>query len=156
LSELQIRGLGDADALALSSLLTADPPEYRKHFHPFPTDAAGIAAMLAAAKEDHFWGIVAGGGQLVAVMMLRGFDAGFAAPAFGVYVGEAWSRRGLATLALAFAQAWCRLNGCPDIMLTVHPDNAPARDMYEREGFLFSGEHSAIGHRIYRKTLSRD
>lgn len=138
--------------MAVSRLLSADPPSYRTHFEGVPTDAAAIAAMLASAENDRFWGIVAEG-ELVALTMLRGFDAGFAAPAFGVYVGRRWSRRGLGTLALAFAQAWCRLNGVLEIMLTVHPGNDVARAIYERDGFRFSGELSAIGHRIYRKTL---
>jgi RimJ/RimL family protein N-acetyltransferase len=155
LGELEIRALGEADAESVSRLLSADPPSYRKHFEAFPEGTAGVAAMLAAATKDRYWGIADEAG-LGALVMLRGLDAGFRAPAFGVYVGEKWSRRGVATLALAFAQAWCRLNGTPDIMLTVHPENRVAREIYEREGFRFSGELSPIGHRVYRKKLDLD
>lgn len=152
MSELAIRALVEADAAALSRLLSADPASYRAHFEGLPADAAALASVLGSAREDRYWGIAAGD-ELLALVMLRGLDAGFAAPAFGVYVGRQWSRRGLGTLALAFAQAWCRLNGVREIVLTVDPGNEVARDIYERDGFRFSGELSPIGHRIYRKAL---
>jgi GNAT superfamily N-acetyltransferase len=85
--------------------------------------------------------------------MLRGLDAGFASPAFGVYVAERHAGRRLGTVALAFAEAWCSLNGCPEIMLTVHPDHARARQLYEDRGFVASGESSAVGNLVYRKPL---
>ncbi len=153
MSELAIRPLGEGDAAVVTELLAADPPAYREHFEGLPLDAEAVEAMLGAAREDRFWGIHFRDG-LVALVMLRGLDAGYTAPAFGVYVGERWARHGLATLALVFAQAWCRLNGVDELMLTVHADNDVARRIYESEGFRFSGELSAIGHRIYRKRIA--
>jgi RimJ/RimL family protein N-acetyltransferase len=135
-------------------LLAADPPDYRKHFIAFPVESDAIASMLEVAEQDRFWGIFVKD-ELAALVMLRGLDAGFEAPAFGVYVGKPWSDRGFAGLALAFAQSWCRLNDRAELMLTVHPENGRARRTYEREGFLFSGEYSPLGHRVYRKHLGR-
>lgn len=153
MTELGIRRLSDADADAVATLLSADPPKYRAHFDPFTVDAAAIALALSRASRDRYWGLTADG-ELVGLMLLRGLDAGYAVPALGVYVAEQWSRRGLARLTLAFAEAWCRLNQLEELMLTVHPENAPARGLYERSGFRFDGEHSERGHRIYRKSLS--
>ena len=153
MSEFEIRALGEPDAAAVTELLSADPPAYREHFEGLPADTAAVGATIGAAQQDRFWGIHFRDG-LVGLVMLRGLDAGFAAPAFGVYVGERWARHGLATLALAFAQAWCRLNGVDELMLTVHADNDVARRLYESEGFRFSGELSPIGHRIYRKRIA--
>lgn len=152
MSELQIRALGPADASSLSTLLSADRPAYREHFQGLRADEAELAATIAGAVRDCYWGILVDG-QLATLVMLRGLDAGYIAPAFGVYVGERWSGHGLASLALAFAESWCRLAGCPELMLTVHADNEAARRLYEREGFRFAGEHSPRGQRIYRKSL---
>lgn len=151
LRDLEIRRLTASDAVAVSRLLTADPEGYRPHFHPLATDPESLHAALAAAVEDIYWGIWAG--ELRGILMLRGLDAGFAAPAFGVYVARAASGAGIATFALAFAEAWCRLNGRREIMLTVHADNTAARRLYEGAGYRFGGELSDAGHRIYRKQL---
>jgi RimJ/RimL family protein N-acetyltransferase len=155
LSELGIRTLTAADADAVHRLLSSDPEAYRRHFEGIPLDTAAIAAVLADARSDGYWGIESGG-QLAALVLARGLDAGYAAPAFGVYVGERWSQRGLAALALEFVEVWARLNDRSELVLTVHPENAVARGMYERRGFLFSGELSPRGHRIYRKALGGD
>jgi RimJ/RimL family protein N-acetyltransferase len=151
LRDLEVRRLTEADAVAVSTLLTADPDDYRRHFHPFPTDPESVRTALAAAVEDVYWGIWSEG--LQAVVMLRGLDAGFTAPAFGVYVARASSGAGIARLAIALAEAWCRLNARREIMLTVHADNAAARRLYETTGYQFAGELSEAGHRIYRKKL---
>jgi RimJ/RimL family protein N-acetyltransferase len=153
LSKLEIRSLTEADAVAVSRLLTADPPEYREHFHPFPADEESVRSVLGAATRDAYWGVWSGE-SLLGLVMLRGLDAGFSAPAFGVYVARAASGSGIATLALVLAEAWCRLNGHAEVMLTVHPDNASARRLYEAKGYRFTGEQSASGHRIYRKPLN--
>ena len=152
--KLEIRSLTETDAGVVSELLTADPLEYREHFHPFSPDEESVRGVLGAADRDGYWGIWSGESGLVGLVMLRGLDAGFAAPAFGVYVARSESGSGIATLALSFAETWCRLNGCAEIMLTVHGDNSAARRLYEAAGYRFDGEHSDAGHRIYRKSLS--
>jgi len=153
LSELEIRRLDESDAGSLNDLLAADPPDYRRHFQPFGADPADVTSAIAHSQRDRYWGLF-DDGHLAGVVMLRGLDAGFAAPAFGVYVAHDSSGKGLGTLALAFAQAWSRLNGYPELMLTVHPDNAQARAMYERDGFAADGDRSELGHLIYRKRLA--
>ena len=155
MSDLQIRALVDGDGAAVSKLLTADPPEYRKHFEPFSGDVGELAGRLRDADEDRYWGVFAKKGELIALVMLRGLDAGFDAPAFGLYVAEHHKRSGIGTLALAFAETWCRLNGRTEIMLTVHPENTVARRIYERHGFGATGERSELGHVIYRKRLPK-
>jgi GNAT superfamily N-acetyltransferase len=150
LSELEVRRLGAGDARAVLTLLATDPPAYRRHFE---ADPAEIASRIDDAVADRYWGIFVGG-TLAALVMLRGLDAGFSAPAFGVYVAQEQSGSGLAALGLAVAQTWCRANALPEIMLTVHPENDRARRMYEREGFVPDGARSTLGHLIYRKRLT--
>ena len=151
LRNLEIRRLTKEDAAAVSRLLTSDPLEYRQHFHPFATDDESVRVVLAEAVEDVYWGIWAG--DLLGIVMLRGLDTGFASPAFGVYVAREVSGAGIASFALAFAEAWCRINGRSAIMLTVDAENAAARGLYEASGYRFAGELSDAGHRIYRKQL---
>jgi RimJ/RimL family protein N-acetyltransferase len=151
LRDFEVHRLADSDAVAVSRLLTADPDDYRRYFHAFQADPESVRAALAAAVEDMYWGIWAG--ELQGIVMLRGIDAGFATPAFGVYVARAAAGAGIATFALAFAESWCRLNGRSEIMLTVHADNTAARRLYEATGYRFDGELSEAGHRIYRKQL---
>lgn len=153
LSDLRIRALVEGDASAVVDLLTADSPEYRRHFDPFSADVRELGSRLRDATEDRYWGVFADGDELAAIVMLRGLDAGYVAPAFGVYVAERRAHSGLGTLALEFAETWCRLNGRPEIMLTVHSENTVARRMYERHGFGATGQRSDHGHLIYRKRL---
>lgn len=152
MTELQIRPLARRDADAVARLLTSDSPEYRRHFEAFPGGRVDVDAALEQAGEDAYWGVFVDS-DLAALVMARGQDAGFAAPAFGVYVAERYAERGIGTAALAFAEAWCRLEGREEIMLTVHPEHARARRLYEGKGFTASGERSAIGHLVYRKRL---
>ena len=154
-TDLRIRPLGPNDAEALAILVTDDSADYRRFFEPFPRGRADIDAALEQANKDSYWGFFVEG-ELAALLMLRGLDAGFAAPAFGVYVAERYARRGLATAALAVAEAWCRLNDLDELMLTVHPAHKQARRLYEAQGFSSAGEQSAIGHLVYRKPLYPD
>lgn len=149
--EPALRRLGPDDAGAIAALLADDDPSYARWFTPFGTD--GPAAELGGAERDRYWGIEVDS-RLAAVILLRGLDAGFAAPAFGIYVAARWSRRGLASLALAWAETWCRLHGCPELMLTVHPENAGARRLYERHGFVADGGRSDGGNLVLRKRLA--
>jgi len=153
LSDLVIRPLTPGDAEELSRLLTRDDEAYRRHFVPFETTMEALARVLGGALRDRFWGIAVDG-SLAGLIMLRGLDAGFEAPAFGVYVAQSRSRRGLGRLALAYVEAWCRLEGCAELMLSVHADNVHARRMYEHDGFCATGETTERGQAIMRKRLS--
>jgi RimJ/RimL family protein N-acetyltransferase len=152
LTDLQIRPLRRSDAEALSRLVSNDPPHYNRYFVPFPGGRADVDGALEHADKDSYWGIFVDD-ELAAFVMLRGLDAGFSVPAFGVYVAEQYANRGLATTALALAETWCRLNNCSAVMLTVHPEQMRARLLYEAKGFIATGERSAIGHLVYRKRL---
>jgi RimJ/RimL family protein N-acetyltransferase len=154
LSELEVRRLAASDAPAVSALLAVDSPDYRRHFQPFSADPTEIASAIGRADKDRYWGLFVDGERLAGLVILRGLDSGFSAPAFGVYVAHERSNRGLGTLALDFAQAWCRLNDYPEIMLTVDAHNTRAREMYERDGFVADGQRSDRGHLIYRKRLA--
>ena len=152
MNDLTITKLATTDAADVRGMLAADSADYRQYFLAFGDDDR-IADALARARRDQYWGIRSNG-ALIGLMMLRGFDEGYAVPAFGVYVARSHGGKGIARLALRFAISWCRLNHCDEIMLSVHPSHAEALRIYEGCGFQFAGETSAIGHRIYRRKLS--
>jgi RimJ/RimL family protein N-acetyltransferase len=152
LSDLTIRPLTAADAADLSVLLTRDQADYRQHFQAFDASAESLSRILGSARRDRYWGLRFES-TLVGLMMLRGFDEGYEAPSFGVYIAQPWSRKGLGRLALTYAETWCRLSGCSELMLSVHADNGHARREYERAGFRATGEQTSRGHDIMRKRL---
>jgi len=52
---VSVRPLDTEDAAPLSRLLTADPPEYARYFHPFPFTVEAILDRIARARLDcHF------------------------------------------------------------------------------------------------------
>jgi GNAT superfamily N-acetyltransferase len=153
LNDLAITDLQAQDVVEIRRLIDADDVDYRRYFVAFDVDAAVLGETIARAQRDRYWGIRTNG-RLISVFMLRGLDEGYAAPAFGVYVAQSHASKGIARLALQFAIAWCRLNGCDEVMLSVHPDHAAAVHIYEQSGFQFTGNSSSRGHNIYRKKLS--
>ena len=134
-------------------LMLEDPIDHRRHFTGLPEDERSFSEMLSAAQRDSYW-MVRVRGDNAGLFMLRGMDAGYSTPAFGVYIRRRYARKGLARLVLAYSIAWCRLNGVEELMLTVADDNIAAVWIYEQAGMVFCGEHSAKGHRIYRKKLA--
>jgi ribosomal protein S18 acetylase RimI-like enzyme len=70
----------------------------------------------------------------------------------GLAVGAGWRGRGIGSALLADAIRWAREMGVEKLALSVYPDNATAREMYRRFGFIEEGRltgHSkkAIGYR---------
>src|SRR4051812_32296255 len=98
MTNISFRQLTKADADSLSRLLESAPPEYAQHFHPFSFDRNSIQDVISRAKkdvlscveindEDHV--------ELVGFYMLRGFDEGYPAPMYGVFIGYDHRDRGL-------------------------------------------------------------
>jgi RimJ/RimL family protein N-acetyltransferase len=70
----------------------------------------------------------------------------------GIAVGERWRGRGVGSALMQEAIRWARQMGVEKLALSVYPDNAAAREMYRRFGFVEEGcltGHSkkAIGYR---------
>jgi CMP-N,N'-diacetyllegionaminic acid synthase len=149
---VQIALLYAHDAQELSDLILGDTLEYREHFTPFPFDTDALRNRLLLARRDQYWGIWIGD-ALACCFMLRGFDAGYERPSFGVYVGERFAGSGLATLALQYALTWCRLQGIVSVMLKVHPENSSARSVYERAGFTFDRVCENTSHHVFVKVF---
>ncbi|WP_223910680.1 GNAT family N-acetyltransferase [Geobacter sp. AOG1] len=155
MKDIQINRLVPSDAPALSKLLTTDDNVYRQYFIPFPADFNSLEVRLGTVREDRYWGIWYGG-NLAGFFMMRGFDEGYQRPSFGVYIAQAYSRKGLSGFALDYCMCWCRVNSIETMMLKVHPDNHYARQTYEKAGFSALGICHRTGHTIMEKSWRRD
>ena len=92
--------------------------------------------------------------ELIGFYMLRGFDEGYETPSYGVWISSKHANKGLSTLTLYHAFAFCKLNRIKTLMLKVHPDNSTAKNLYEKLGFKQTGIDERIKHLIYHKSIS--
>lgn len=147
-----LRPLTGDDAPALAALLSAQPADYMQYFIPFAFDEAAIRPLLSAARADVYMGVY-WQDQLAGFFMLRGWDAGYSIPAYGVTIGQAFRGMGLGRVTLETAKAISRLKGASTLMLKVHPDNAPAKHLYESAGFVQVDHDPRNGNLVYHFAL---
>jgi RimJ/RimL family protein N-acetyltransferase len=147
-ARVQIEPLTGRRVDELMALHVEEPSEYTEYFTPFPFDAHSIKNILKHAQRDLYF-VVLVGDRAVGFYMLRGFDQGYATPAYGVWISQRYSRMGLARLTLEHAVTQCRQLGCKNLMLKVHPDNTRAKRIYEAFGFQAQGIDSRNHNLIY-------
>lgn len=135
---LRVLPLTSRDAGTLATFLRAQTDAYMQYFMPFRFEEAVIQDFLEAAKEDVYCGLF-WGEALAGFFMLRGWDAGYEVPAYGVTIGEAFQGLGLGRVTLDLAKVVCRLRGAKRMMLKVHPANIVAKTLYESVGFQQTG-----------------
>lgn len=150
--EVEIRKINIAQSKELSDLLLQSDREYSKYFIPFEFDIESVSKVLEKAVKDMYYGIYVNS-ILVGFYMLRGWDAGYGIPSYGVWIAENFSSKGLSKLTLHHAISICRINKVEKLMLKVHPDNIIAKKIYEDFGFTFSGVDEKIGHLVYYKNI---
>lgn len=146
-----IRELRGGDAATVSALLRAQPPEYARFFYAFGSGEDEIAGILDARERDVYSGIF-WRGELAAVFMLRGWDAGYEVPSFGVLVDVRHRGRAFMRIALDVAKLICRLSGAPRLMAKIHPDNVSPRGA-RRLGLVQTGHEAETGNVIYHIDL---
>ncbi len=148
---LSIRPLEPADAAVVSAFMRLQPPEYLRFFYAFGSDESAIAEMLSAAVKDVYSGIF-WQANLVGVFMLRGWDAGYEVPSFGVMIDVKYSGGAFFRLTLDTAKLICRLSGAKRMMAKAHADNATHR-VARRMGFHQTGVEESTGNIIYHLEL---
>jgi len=150
---LEIKELLSEHASIFSKRLSGESKEYLKHFIPF-TDYSEtyINKILSDKKSDKYFGLFLND-DIVGFYMLRGFDAGYEIPSYGVWISSKYTNKGLSTLTLYHAFSFCKLNNIKTLMLKVHPDNTIAKKLYEKFGFVKVGVDDKIGHLIYHKNI---
>lgn len=150
-TDFTIRPLRVEDAAAVSAMLRAQPPEYARFFYAFGSGAEEIARLLDARQRDVYSGMF-WRGELVGVFMLRGWDAGYEVPSFGVIVDERHRGRAFMRLSLDAAKLICRLSGATRLMAKIHPDNVSPRGA-RRLGFTQTGVEAETGNVVYHMEL---
>jgi RimJ/RimL family protein N-acetyltransferase len=145
------RPMTPEEAVDLERGMAAEDPTYLAHFSAFKVPGE-LQRQAAAAKRDAFFPIYSGG-SLSGFYCVRGLDAGFARPSFGVYVASGAQGRGLARAALRDAVAWCRDHAIPKMMLKVSPLNEKARRAYLDAGFVAQGTCPDSGHTLMEKII---
>ncbi|MCA1634743.1 MAG: GNAT family N-acetyltransferase [Acidobacteria bacterium] len=150
-TDFTIRPLGVEDAGIISALLCAQPPEYARFFYAFGSGEEEIARLLAGRERDVYSGMF-WRGELAGFFMLRGWDAGYEVPSFGVLVDEKWRGRAFMRISLDVAKLVCRLAGAPRLMAKIHPDNVSPRGA-RRLGLVQTGVEAETGNVIYHIEL---
>jgi len=153
INNLEIKELTSEHSAMLSAKISSEKKEYLTYFIPF-TDLSeeNIRRILSEKKLDKYFGLFLNI-DLIGFYMLRGFDAGYEMPSYGVWISSEYSNKGLSTLTLFHAFSFCKLNNIKTIMLKVHPDNTIAKSLYEKIGFEQTGIDEKIGHLIYHKNI---
>jgi hypothetical protein len=148
---LTIRDLHPEDAAALSSLLLAQPPEYARFFYAFGFDEEAIEKLLRERARDVYAGVY-WRGEMVGFFMLRGWDAGYEVPSFGVLIDERQRGGAFMRLSLDAAKLICRLSGARALMAKIHPDNVSPKGA-RRLGFVQTGVEPTTGNVVYHMEL---
>ena len=152
MKSVEIRELLPEHAQLLSSILLQQPPEYMQYFTPFSFDAETLRTILSKRRNDRYWGVFVGD-AIAGFFMLRGFDAGFAIPSYGVWISSLYHGQGLVKLTLLYAEIFCKINGIASIMLKVAPGNHIAKKIYDTSGFVFDKIDPTTNHLIYLKKI---
>lgn len=151
--EIEIRRLLVEDLPELIDLWNKDPEGYNQHFIPFEMNDKTLINMLNNAVKDIYFAVRVKH-NLAGFFMIRGFDAGYQVPSYGVWISSQFKNKGLAKLTLQYTISLCRINNVERIMLKVHPDNKIAQNIYKNFGFIETGIDEKIGHIIMHKDLA--
>ena len=149
---IEIKVLDNSFAKILSDELSKENKEYLKYFTPFETTLPSIKKILQESKKDKYFGIFVNE-SLAGFYMLRGFDAGYDIPAYGVWISSKYSNCGLSTLTLYHAFAFCKMNSIKRLMLKVYPQNKTAKELFESVGFVQTGIDTDNTKLIYHKSF---
>lgn len=153
LQSVTIKVLDSESLQQLEALHVSENASYIQYFTPFEVTAATMQPFLDEAAKDLYCGLFVEG-EVAGFLMLRGWDAGYTIPAFGVYIGSKFAGHGLARLALAYSLSESAARGASAVMLKVHPDNIIARRTYEKAGFEQTGVDERNDNLVLQKTIS--
>lgn len=146
-----VRPLEIDDARDVADLLQRQPPEYSRFFYAFASSEPAIAALLAARVKDCYAGLY-WNGAMVGFYMLRGWDAGYEVPSFGILIDDKHRGGSFMRISLDIAKMTARLAGAPRLMAKIHPDNVSPLGA-KRLGLVETGREEVTGNIIYHHEL---
>lgn len=153
INSVEIKELKSQHIPNLVKKLFEDPPEYSMYFTAFKLSEQVLSELVSKAILDKYYGIFIGEAA-AGFYMLRGLDAGYEIPSYGVWISSQFANKGLSKLTLFHAFTFCRLNNIPKLMLKVRPENTFAKKLYESLDFERTGFDEKNGNYIYHKKIS--
>ena len=148
---IEARPMNAEDAKRLGAAMAAEKPDYLVYFTAF-RDPDALYEQCQETHQDAFFTLI-DDDKTVGFFCLRGLDAGFLRPSFGVYIASSMQGRGAARFALKAAQSWCKERGIAVMMLKVAPQNTRALAIYELDGFKAAGKCPDSGQTIMEKVI---
>jgi ribosomal protein S18 acetylase RimI-like enzyme len=149
-SDIVIHRITNRDAGALGDFFAAlaVDAETTQFFHPHPFTreyASQLCAKIESIGDRYY--VARYEGRVIAYMMLRGWDEGFAVPSFGVCSHPDLRDVGLGQALLAHAVRESQAAGAPQLRLTVFKNNPRAVHVYRKFGFVFhdKNEQELVG-----------
>lgn len=145
------RRLVAADAAAILNLLRTQSADYLRFFHALPREEPALQRVLMECRNDVYHGLFEEG-ALVGLFMLRGWDAGYEVPSFGLFIAEEARGRGYLHLTLSMAAQLCRDARATRFMAKIHPDNLAPRAA-RRLHLVATGVETETGNVIYHREV---
>ena len=140
--EILCRELTPADTAALAAMFERSAGGTgMQYFDPFPMTAETARRLTLEPRRDRYY-VATADGAVVGLSMLRGWDAGYEIPSFGIMVDPEWHGRSVGSLLTDHTLAAARALGCEQVRLSVYGSNAVAVDMYRRRGFVEVSEET--------------
>ena len=125
--------------------------DYLRFFYAFGSDESDVAKTLSEVEKDVYSGVF-WQENLAGVFMLRGWDAGYEIPSFGVLIDEKYRGGAFMRLTLDAAKLICRLSGAKRLMAKIHPENVSPRGA-RRLGLHQTAVEESTGNIIYHLEL---
>lgn len=109
-------------------------PAVTEHFHPFELSRTVAYNIATLPRADHYYGAFVLN-RVVGMVMLRGWDAGYAVPSLGIIINRDNYRQKLGGLLMRHAIDAARQMSVVSIRLTVSTSNTSAVQLYSGLGF---------------------
>lgn len=146
-----IRPLEPKDAELIVDFMQARPPEHIRYFYAFGADKSAIAEILSASESDVYSGIF-WQDELIGIFMLRGWDAGYEIPSYGVLINENHRGKSLFELTIDAAKLICKLSGAKQLMVKMHSDRISPKGA-KRLGLYKVNVEESTGNVVYHLDL---
>ncbi len=121
-SDFQIRPLRPEDAPRVAAFMLSQPPAHANFFYALENDEAEIRRILDVCVRDVYLGML-WQGEMLSLATLRGWDAGYDIPTFGIIVDHKVKRTGVMRILLDTAKLVSKQLGAKIMMVKVHPNN---------------------------------
>lgn len=142
--ELLIRQAQPTDYIALSKFFQANNRiEVTENFHPFPLTSQTAQHISHSCHQDKYYiGIL--GEKILGLGMLRGWDAGYDIPSFGLFVDYRYQGMGFGRQIMKFVISEAGQFDCSKIRASAYLDNVRTLRLHARFDFYEVSRESVL------------